>query len=431
MGMRVPGGPLAYQSRFPSRPLSEEEEGALAFAACGITGYALADLCYERGKGGNMIGGLVGRTVASGDALQSVAMAVINDSATYFLRRPQDMTAKEVEEAIGLAKEGAVVELYRRARVKLADRRCTPPVEPVYNLNMNEWSAAAQGSTYFLPINDLTPMYINGLLDILNETTGVYILDERAGFRPAGLARFARSKGGHLDDDPRKGRVATIELVERLVTEFVTLEQGMMIQNLGLAAQGLGLGGFPNFANHEFGWFEALGFRMGRMPASQYLGAGRLISLAMKLTGKDSQVPYPLGLERDCQVLLKASCPPYYESMTAAVRSVVETKFGASGVFRGSPLSSAWQSPTTVREMVPPISEAAIEATAAYCEYVWQRYGRFPAYLAPFRTAIGYQATHLDAEFYDRFYRPEALAETQREDFRRTTSQRATDCADS
>ena len=41
------------------------------------------------------------------------------------------------------------------------------------------------------------------------------------------------------------------------------------------------------------------------------------------------------------------------------------------------------------------------------------RYGRFPAYSAPFRTVLGYQATHVDVEFYDCFYRPEALTATQ------------------
>jgi hypothetical protein len=40
-------------------------------------------------------------------------------------------------------------------------------------------------------------------------------------------------------------------------------------------------------------------------------------------------------------------------------------------------------------------------------------------YLTPYRTVLGFQACHLDAEFYDRFYRPEALAATQREDFQR------------
>ena len=66
-GMKIPGGPLAFQSRLQPTPLSEDEEAALVFAACGITGHALADLCYARGEGGSIMGGLVARTIASGD----------------------------------------------------------------------------------------------------------------------------------------------------------------------------------------------------------------------------------------------------------------------------------------------------------------------------------------------------------------------------
>jgi hypothetical protein len=64
---------------------------------------------------------------------------------------------------------------------------------------------------------------------------------------------------------------------------------------------------------------------------------------------------------------------------------------------------------------IPAPTEGAIEATVAYCEYVHDRYGRFPAYSAPFRTILGHQATHVDVDFYDRFYYPEALSETQRQ----------------
>src|SRR5204862_8288170 len=120
-----------------------------------------------------------------------------------------------------------------------------------------------------------------------------------------------------LEDDPHQGRVATVRQVEQFVTEFVTVEQGMMLQNLGLMAQALGLGGFPNFANHEFGWFQALGFKMQQMPASRYLGAGKLVTLGMKYLKGDPPVPYPVGLERDGEVLLKPFCPPYYPSMSA------------------------------------------------------------------------------------------------------------------
>jgi len=418
LGMKIPGGPLAYQSRHQPVPLSEAEEAALVFAACGVTGHALADLCYARGEGGNIMAGLIARTVASGDGLQTVALIVTNDQATYLIRPPRGLPPGDVQDLIELGRSGAFTALYRRSRVKLREGRATTPTEPIFNINANRWSAHAPGTSYFLPVNDLTFMYVNGLLEILNETTGAFILDERNHFRPAGLGRFARSQGGHLEDNPHQGRVATLRQVEQFVTEFVTVEQGMILQNLGLMAQALGLGGFPNFANHEFAWFQALGFRMEQMPASRYLGAGTLVSLAMRLLRRDSIVPYPVGLERDGRVLLKPFCPPYYRSMTEAVRAVADIKFGANGVFR-SAAGSAWMNHRDVTQQVAPVSEAAIAATTAYCEYVWERYGRFPAYKPPYGTVLGFQACHLDGEFYDRFYRPDALGATQRADFSR------------
>jgi hypothetical protein len=259
-------------------------------------------------------------------------------------------------------------------------------------------------------------MYVNGLLEILNESTGAFLLDERNQYRPAGLGRFARSRGGHLADDPNLGRVATVRQVEQFVTEFVTVEQGMMLQNLGLMSQALGLGGFPNFANHEFGWFQALGFRMAEMKASRYLGTNKLVELGMNLLKRNPMIPYAVGLERDGEVLLKPFCPPYYKSMADAVRAVAEIKFGPDGIFRGGGQGSAWARHGETVAGVPGTSEAAIQATTAYCEYLLERYGRFPVYLTPYRTVLGFQACHLDAEFYKKFYRTEALGETQRAD---------------
>jgi hypothetical protein len=68
--MRLNGGPLSYKSMRPSQPLSLEEEAALAFAGCSITGPVLAELPYDSGDeheagGGNIMINLVGRTVAS------------------------------------------------------------------------------------------------------------------------------------------------------------------------------------------------------------------------------------------------------------------------------------------------------------------------------------------------------------------------------
>ncbi len=414
LGMEMPGGPLAYRSdRQPVR-LSEEEEAALAFAACGITGPALGDLDYGPGGGGTIMAGMAGRTAGSGDAIDTVSVFVTNEDGTWLLRRPRDFPAGELREIVALAREGRLVDLYRRVRVRVADGRTAPPLEPFYNLAVNRWSLYDPGSTYFLPVNELTLLYINGVLEILGEEVGAFIVDERASFRPAGLGRFGRRRGGHLRDDPRDERSITIQQLESLVVEFVTVEQGMILQNLALMAQALGLGGFPHWAAHPFGWLEALGFRTRRMRGSRYLGMNRLLGFFARLLGRDPWVVLGLGLEKDGEPLLTPFCPPYYPSMEAAVLAVVELKFGEAGVFRGGAAAGAWKKPGAVRDAARRPSEAVIEAAIAYCEYVHSRYGRFPAYPPPFRTVLGFQVSHVDPAFYERHYRDGALSDTQR-----------------
>jgi hypothetical protein len=73
-GMNLPSGPLTFRSRRAPNPLGEEEEAALAFAACGVIGYALAELPYgdssiPESAGGNIMTHFVARTIASGDAM--------------------------------------------------------------------------------------------------------------------------------------------------------------------------------------------------------------------------------------------------------------------------------------------------------------------------------------------------------------------------
>jgi hypothetical protein len=422
--MEIPAGPLTYRSRHPAIPIAENDEALLAWAACGITGPALADLCYAPGHGGNIMAGLVGRTVASGDCLQTISLFVINDQGAWLVRRPQELSQTELSQAIALSSRREWTRLYQSVRVQVSDRRVHPPVEPLFNINANRWSLHAPGSSYFLPVGDLTPMYLNGLLEILNEDTGVFILDERNGYRPAGLARFARSRGGHLDDDPAHGKVITIKHLEQFVTDFVNLEMGMVLQNLGLMTQALGLGGYPHFSNHDFAWFESLGFTLRHLPASRYLGTGPIVTAGLRLLRKDLPVPFAIGLERDGKKLLQALSPPHFPSMTEALKSVLDRKFGSRGIFRQVTGITAWRQPESVLPSIPAIGSKAFEAASAFLEYVWQRYNRFPVHVPPFRCGLGHQVVHLDAEFYDRFYRPEALPSAQRTDFLRTQSQK-------
>lgn len=128
-GFRLNGGPLAYDSHQPPQPLTLAEEAALAFAAGGVTGYALAELPYQggdvsEGGSGNIITHFIGRTVASGDAMHVAAIFVINDEGVWLLKRPQDFPRADIPDLINLAREKRLVELYEKSRMRL----CLPTV---------------------------------------------------------------------------------------------------------------------------------------------------------------------------------------------------------------------------------------------------------------------------------------------------------------
>jgi hypothetical protein len=297
--------------------------------------------------------------------------------------------------------------------VQILDGRAAPPVVPGENFNINKWSLYAKGGSYFLPVNDMTGIYINVLLEAFEPSMGLMAFDERRWFRPAGVGQFAKSKGGHLDDNPQDGRVFTIAALEGSLKQSVSVEQGMMLQNLSLMTEALGLGGFPNYARHPYSWFEALDFRMSEAQASLLYGGSYFLARILKLLGRQQLIPIPLGLERDGDVLLKPYCPPYYKSMGEAVEAFVARKNAAHELTGGA--GSDWKDPAAVTREIPKPSPEAVAATIAYCDYLYQRYGTFPVFSAPYQTAIGYQVTHVDVAFYDRFFKPQALTAAQRQ----------------
>jgi hypothetical protein len=307
------------------------------------------------------------------------------------------------------------VELYERSRLRLADQRLDVPRQLPFTLSLNKWSVNRPATTYFLPVSELTGLYINVLLTVFDKEYGYFLVDDRNNFQPAGIGRFARSRGGHLYDDPAAGRAGPVSFAESWLHEFAALEQGAILQNLGLMTQALGLGGFAHFAAHPFIWFQTLGFRMEAPTVSRIYGLGPIMRGLLKVLKKDVPVPTAVGLERADQVLLKPFCPPYYRSMKEAVLAFVDYKYGAgTGTFRDGGRVTAWRDGEVVQADIPGYSDQAIAATMAYCEYIYNRYGRFPALNGPFRTVLAYQAHHLDPDFYDRFYRGEVLTDVHR-----------------
>src|SRR5947209_2356481 len=350
----------------------------------------------------------VARTAPSADALHAVIVFVTNDNGTWMLKRPQDFSRGEISDLLQAAREHQLTALYERSRVKIADGRADVPRELPYVPPFNKWSANVPGSTYFIPVNELTALYINILFSALSEDFNYFIVDERNGFRPAGIGRFAKSKGGRLHDDPRDGRFMTVGFLESWLFELAAVEQGAVVQNLGLMDQALGLGGFPHFAAHPFGWTQALGFRMEGPRLSRTIGAGLVMKTALRLLNKDIPLPTAVGLERNSEVLIKPFCPPYYSSMKEAVMAFLESKFAPEkGCFRDGGHCTAWADGKLVQQGIPEYSSTTIQAVIDYCEYVYSRYGRFPTACGPFRTVLAYQAHRLDPDFYAKFYKPE------------------------
>ena len=414
-GMKL-GGALDYQSQHQPEPLTLEQEALLSFAASGVTGYALAELPYApaarspTGSGGNIMVNFIGRTVASADAIHAVAVFVTNDEGTWMLKRPQDYPRTEIPSLIEMSQNRQFVELYERSRVKIAARRLDIPRRLPYLMPFNAWAANVPGTTYFLAVNELSALYINVLLAMFSENVGFFLVDERNSYRPAGVKKFAKSRGGHLEDDLTKESFMYIGAVETLLAEFVAWEQGSIYQNLGLMTQALGLGGYPHFAAHPYIWFELLGFRMEKIPFVKMSGMNPLTRKMVQWMGKDTPVPNPVGLEKDGEVLLKNYAPPYYRNMEEAVLAFIDYKYNAKqGTFRDGGEVTGWQDGRAIQAAIPPYSERAIAATIACCEYIYNRYGRFPATTGAFRTLLAYQSHQLDPDFYRRYYRPEAV----------------------
>jgi hypothetical protein len=415
LGATLPGGGLAYESRKAPVRLSKLEEAMLAFAAAGLTGLCLGDVPYAPGDqheagGGNVMAALTGRTGASADAVHGTALFVINDDGTYLLRRPQDFSLDDANALARLGREKRYEEVYDYMRLKVRNGRTSIRREVPFVFPFNKWSTNLPGATYFLPVSDLSGMYINVLLSSFDEQMAMFLVDERNNFRPAGIKQFGRSQGGKLHDEPNGNRVIPILGLESTLLEFLLAEQAFIVHNLSLSEQAMGLGGWTHFATAtETGWTEALGFRIGEQRLSQIMHAGVVKRLLLNLTNQNRSYPHTLGLTVDGIDLIKPFCPPYYRSMEEAVLAYLE--FKRANAFEAdlkATYPASWKDPRQVQAGIPRFSDDCVEATIAYCTYVYDTYGRFPAYFGPLRTTLAHQAHHLDLDFYDHFYNPGA-----------------------
>ena len=87
----------------------------------------------------------------------SAILFVLNDDGAFQIRRPQRLSQESLAELVELARRHEFVELYERAKIRVADHRPEIVGRPLYTPPFNRWSANLPGSTYFVLVSDITP----------------------------------------------------------------------------------------------------------------------------------------------------------------------------------------------------------------------------------------------------------------------------------
>ena len=397
-GLRtVAAGSLTYESTKEPQPLSPLEE-ALLIAATGTTGMTMPDRPFQEAKDGPAILGtpnllMPGRAAGSADNAQATHFFLINDSGTYYLRRlpPVDPDTPLTPETL-IARAEMSKQLVLRHRVDFPRRF------PFY-LDSNRFLSNLPGSTILLPVVDTTRQYINGLMYLLTEPDGLRpsIVDDRNFYLPAGTKRWLRN--GFLN------REIKIPLVA-LGMFRVEWEVGLLLQNLMLTLQAMGLGGWihatisppfllghPMFAKEGPG----LGFRY-EIPRFRPLDMIRWGTFLPKVRAN------PVGLDG----VMEGLCPPYCKSMAEAVDAVVAQKYGPDGTYSDRAAFERIFKPGLAEPYLreaPHYEDEVIACVKDICTYIYERHGRFPAHAdAIYLPGLWLQAHHLDLDYYDHLF---------------------------
>ena len=399
-GSAFRSGTLSFQSKLDPQPLSRLEEAYL-IAATGVTGLPYWDNPYETAGGKPLLGTPCvegsGRAAGSPDNAQSTVFFMWNDEGTYMLKRPDDpgpqlnVRTMPADDLIAHAE---------RCKVKIKDGRLEFPRDfPAY-AGGNKYVSNVPGSTMFMPVTEVTRQYINGLFYVLAQEPGrrPVFLDDFNNWLPCGCERWVKSK--FLN----KEIPIPLTFYAKGRTEY---EAMLLLQNLALVAQSMGLGGWIHAAFENtilLGGYPnigpGLGFRFERPKK-------RLIPRPYP-----ASAPNPVGLDG----VLQSYAPPYYKDTDAAIDAILAEKYGPSGLYSKAGTAAPSMKPefeaAFIRES-PHVEPEIVEVVRAICRYIWKTYKRFPAHCHAIDSAgIWMQCHHIDPEFYDRFFR-EAYSPTQ------------------
>jgi hypothetical protein len=380
LGMEMPGT-LAYASPYEPVPLTELEEALLLVAGTGLTGLNLGDI--DPSMGADALVQWTARTWPSSCSNHGTELFFTNDDGLYFL----DMWNLVPEEGEIATLSGKPLEaqvdwilgLVDRAKVQLEPARAQMPTGLPGLFVFNHWNANKPGSTLFLPVSNMTLEYINLLFIYFSSDYRFTLVDETNGYTPCGLERWVDA--GRIDPQRQMG---IVELEQRVLSMQV-VEQAFICQNVNLALQAMGLGGWTYtgyIARFALGGMDVpgLGFRFAEAKRGPSVPVGR-------------------------DGVFEAFTPPYHADMGAAVDAFLEAKWSQYAPDK----PKSYKEPDRVVSQIVRPDDDTVQIVKDYCQYVHDTYGRFPAYIDPMYQRLTCQAQHLDPDFYEEYYPPGAI----------------------
>jgi hypothetical protein len=392
LGAEMPGSLTPFKSNKEAVPLDEIEEAMLVMAGTGISGTNLSDLPFNDEDGGNYCGNtmlqFVGRVYASACGSHGTELFFTNDEGTYFVSL-RDKLPSAMQEFESVDDREKIVQAFRANTVQIGEGRLPVPMIPGVTQPFNWWNSNQPGSTLFMPISDVTWEYINVLMLIMDEPNSYYPYDDLNG-NAEPLKEWADK--GYLD----RARAYPLSSLESGLQMIVPgTEQAIMLQNMYLALQAIGLGGWIYTSSVGQFIMPLMGFRF-HVP--EKFGPIR------PLNEEAGPTPVSVGLDGK----FEAYCPPYFADMSAACQAVFDAKWGKSGIYKEDGGPAPLRDRRSFDRLVQKTPDWCLDATKAFAEYIWETYGRFPATIDPMMMNIWFQAHHLETDFYDKYYQPGA-----------------------
>ena len=395
-GMELEYGPFTYKSEKEPFPLSEDETAILVAAATGLTG---AILCEGDTQGGMVKS--VGRTHPSAVGAHRTQLFFTNDDGLFLYQGTKHKMSKmkeyETEED-----RNKIRGFYDEYTVKISEGRFDLPQAEPGLFAHNLWVTNTPGSTLFMPVTDVSQDLIRLMVNMCDskggarysKTGGYYIVDERKGMRAAGCEKWAEN--GLLN----KENILPLGRLEKIIVSWLCAEGAMMGTLMQLAMAATGIGGWLH------GGFTPL-VVMGGTPICKGLGM-RFI------TPKEDPFPNPVGLDG----YFEGFCPPYYKDMNAAVEAAVKgmgeklDDWEKRGMVLPHKVSNE-----EFEKAVPGVSDEGIECVKDICTYIFEEYGKFPAFNDTMHLLYFIQAHHLDTDFYDKYFKDGAYLDTHKNHF--------------